>query len=309
MRIGIVGLGNMGKLIAAAIVRAGFDTYVYDLRPEAVAELVEQGATGTTSVKELAQTADVISVVVLNEPQVQSVADEIVAVGLPRTLIVHSTVTPAFVQTLADNLAPAAISVLDAPVAGGLARARTGELTIMIGGTDTDTHKLAPLFDAFGREIFHVGPPGAGSAAKLSVNFMTIAGYALQIEAMNFARAHGLTEDALSSVLTTSNADSRAVRTWGLQDRLRANVPPGTTPAQLVMKKDLTSFTTAAGRAGLVSPLAAVAAETLVNRIEERDAYLNSIGGRPDIPQCTTCGQELIPPFRETGIHPECTRA
>lgn len=309
MKIGIVGLGNMGTLIAAAVLRAGFETYVYDVRPEAVAELVEQGGHGTTSVKELAEKADAIGVVVLNETQVQNVADEVVALGLPRHLVVHSTVTPGFVQVLAGELAPAGISVLDAPVAGGLARARTGELTVMVGGSATDAEKLCPVFDAFGREIFHVGPPGAGSAAKLSVNFMTIAGYALQIEAMNFARAYGLTEDSLSTVLTTSNADSRAVRTWGLQDRLRASVPAGTTPAQLVMKKDLGSFATAAGSAGLVSPLAAVAAETLVNRVEERDGYLERIGGRPEIPRCSTCGQELIPPFREAGVHPECARA
>ena len=308
MKIGIVGLGNMGTLIAAAIVRAGFETHVYDIRPEAVAELVEQGGHGTGSIKELAERSDVIGVVVLDEDQVRTVADEVLALGLPRTLVVHSTVTPAFVQDLAERLSPAGVAVLDAPVAGGLARARTGDLTLMVGGADADAERLAPLFHAIGREIFHVGPPGAGSAAKLSVNFMTIAGYALQIEAMNFARAHGLTEDALSSVLTTSNADSRAVRTWGLQDRLRAAVPAGTTPAQLVMRKDLTSFAPAPGRAGLVSPLAAVAAETLGNRVEERDAHLESIGGRPEIPRCSTCGQELIPPFREAGAHPECAR-
>lgn len=309
MKVGIVGLGNMGKLIASAVVRAGFEAYVYDLRAEAVAELVEQGARGTSSVKELAEAADVIGVVVLNEAQTQGVADEVAALGLPRQLVVHSTVTPAFVQALASSLAPAGVAVVDAPVAGGLARARTGDLTVMVGGSDQDVAELGPFLAAFGREVFHVGPAGAGSAAKLSVNFMTIAGYALQIEAMNFARAYGLTEEALSSVLTTSNADSRAVRTWGVQDRLRASVPAGTTPAQLVMKKDLTSFSTAAGQAGLVSPLAAVAAETLLGHVEQRDAYLDSISGGPEIPRCSACTQELIPPFRAAGVHPECVRA
>jgi 3-hydroxyisobutyrate dehydrogenase-like beta-hydroxyacid dehydrogenase len=309
MKIGIVGLGNMGKLISGAIVRAGFETYVFDIRPKAVEELVSQGGHGTDSVKELAEKADVIGVVVLNELQVENVADEVSAVGQPRHLVVHSTVTPAFVQGLAERLAPAGISVLDAPVAGGLARARTGDLTVMIGGADTDVEKLSAVFDAFGREIFHVGPPGAGSAAKLSVNFMTIASYVLQLEAMNFAKAYGLTEDSLSTVLTTSNADSRAVRTWGVQDRLRRSVPAGTTPAQQVMKKDLSSFATAAGRAGLVSPLAAVAAETLLPRVEERDAYLDDLGEVETIPRCSACGQELIPPFRDSGVHPECARA
>ena len=308
MKIGIVGLGNMGRLIAAAIVRAGFETYVYDIRPDAVAELAEQGGHATSSVKELAEQAEVIGIVVLNEAQVREVAGEVSALGQPRRLVIHSTVTPAFVAGLAEEFAPAGISVLDAPVAGGLARARTGDLTVMVGGSGADIEELAPVFDAFGREVFHVGPAGAGSAAKLSVNFMTIAGYALQMEAMDFARAHGLSEDALSAVLTTSNADSRAVRTWGIQDRLRRTVVPGTTPAPQVMKKDLSSFATAAGRAGLVLPLSAVAAETLLPRIAERDAYLDGLGDLPVIPRCTACGQELIPPFREAGVHPECSR-
>ncbi|BBG02564.1 MULTISPECIES: NAD(P)-dependent oxidoreductase [Pseudonocardia] len=308
MRIGIVGLGNMGALIAAAVVRAGFETYVHDIRPEAVDALVELGAHGTASVKELAEAADVIGVVVLDEAQVRAVADDVAGTGLPRHLVVHSTVTPAFVSDLAEQLADIGVSVLDAPVAGGLARARTGDLTVLVGGSAADAELLAAVFDAFGREVFHVGPPGAGSAAKLSVNFMTIAGYALQIEAMNFARAHGLTEDTLSAVLSTSNADSRAVRTWGVQDRMRRNVPAGTTPPPLVMRKDLGAFTTAAGRAGLVSPLAAVATDTLLTRIGERDTWLDSNGGVPDVPRCTVCGQELIPPFRAAGGHPECLR-
>ena len=276
MKIGIVGLGNMGRLIAAAIVRAGFETYVYDIRPDAVAELAEQGGHATSSVKELAEQAEVIGIVVLNEAQVREVAGEVSALGQPRRLVIHSTVTPAFVAGLAEEFAPAGISVLDAPVAGGLARARTGDLTVMVGGSGADIEELAPVFDAFGREVFHVGPAGAGSAAKLSVNFMTIAGYALQMEAMDFARAHGLSEDALSAVLTTSNADSRAVRTWASRTA-SADCGARHTPAPQVMKKDLSSFATAAGRAGLDLPLSAVAAETLLPRIAERDAYLDGL--------------------------------
>lgn len=309
MRVGIVGLGNMGALLAAAITRAGFETLVYDIRPEAVQSLVELGARGAGTVKELARDVDVIGVVVLNEQQVGEVADEVAAVGEPRTLVVHSTVTPAFVQDLADRLATRGITVLDAPVAGGVARARTGDLTVMVGGAESDVAALAGVFDAIAREVFHVGPPGAGSAAKLAVNFTTIAGYVLQMEAMEFARAHGLTEDALSAVLTTSSADSRAIRTWGVQDRLRRSTVAGTAPAQQVMKKDLTSFSTAAGRAGLVLPMGAVAAETLLSRVEQRDRYLDDLGDIPPVPRCGTCGLELAAPFREVGVHPECRGA
>ncbi|WP_067794653.1 NAD(P)-dependent oxidoreductase [Actinomadura formosensis] len=306
MKVGIIGLGNMGEQIAAAVIRAGIETHVYDIRPEAIAKLVAQGGHGAASVKELAEAVDVIGVVVLNEQQVSRVADDIAAAGRPRTMVVHSTVTPSYVQELHTRLASCGVAVVDAPVAGGVARARTGDLTVMIGGDDAVVAGLGPVFEAIGRDIFHVGPAGAGTAVKLAVNFMTIAGYALEIEAMEMVRAYGLTEDALSTVLTTSSADSRAVRRWGFHDRLRRAAPPGTEPSHLVMRKDVASFATAGGQAGLILPLAAVAAQTLLGTIEKRDRYLDELGDVPPVPCCAACTQELIPPFREAGVHPEC---
>jgi 3-hydroxyisobutyrate dehydrogenase-like beta-hydroxyacid dehydrogenase len=306
MNVGIVGLGNMGEQIAAALIRAGLETYVYDIRPESVQKLVQIGARAANSVKELAEQVEVVGVVVLNEEQVSSVADEVASVGLPRTLVIHSTVTPLYVQELAERLGAQQVDVVDAAVAGGVARARTGDLTVMVGGTDDAVAGVSDLFDAIGRDIFHVGPAGAGSAVKLAVNFMTIGGYALQMEAMEFVRGHGLTEDALSAVLTTSSADSRAVRTWGFQDRLRRTAAPGTAPSHMVMRKDIASFATAGARLGLLMPLATVAAETLLPKVDARDRYLDEMGDMPPVPRCVVCTLELIPPFRDAGVHPEC---
>jgi 3-hydroxyisobutyrate dehydrogenase-like beta-hydroxyacid dehydrogenase len=220
--------------------------------------------------------------------------------------VVHSTVTPAFIQGLAAKLAHSGVDVVDATVAGGVARARTGDLTVMVGGDDKVVAGLSGIFAAIGRETFHVGPAGAGSAVKLAVNFMTIGGYALELEAMEFVRAYGLTEDALSEVLVTSTADSRAVRRWGFQDRIRRSAAPGTTPAQEVMRKDVSSFVMAGGQAGLVLPIAAVAAETLLPKVGKRDAYLDSLPDAEPIPRCPQCGLELIAPYRAAGVHPEC---
>ncbi|PHV66179.1 NAD(P)-dependent oxidoreductase [Williamsia muralis] len=307
MKVGIIGLGNMGEQIARAIARAGFKTHLYDVRPETVERLAsEENMVGCSSVKELAQESDAIGVVVLNEAQVASVADEVVATGLPRTLIIHSTVTPAFVQELAAAVAPAGVKVIDATVAGGVARAKTGQLTVMVGGDDATVGSVREVLEAIARDVFVVGPAGAGSAMKLAVNFMTISSYALEMEAMEFVRAHGISEDALSSVLTTSSADSRAVRTWGFHDRLRRSAPPGTAPSQVVMRKDVSSFARAGARAGSLMPLATIAAETLLPKIAERDAYLDSLGEIDAVPRCARCTLELIPPFREAGAHPEC---
>jgi 3-hydroxyisobutyrate dehydrogenase-like beta-hydroxyacid dehydrogenase len=307
MKIGVVGLGNMGEQIAAALLRAGHEVTVFDIRLEAVEKLVSTGARAAESVEALTEQVDVISVVVLNEEQVSGVAADVVAAGKPATLVIHSTVTPGFVQALAEASGRDGIDVVDATVAGGVARARTGDLTVMVGGDDAVVHRLSPLFDAIGREVFHVGPAGAGSAVKLAVNYMTIGTFALQMEAMEFARSYGLTEDALSSVLATSSADSRSVRTWGFHDRLRRTAAAGTAAPQLVMKKDVTSFAVAGARNGLLLPLATVAAETLLGKVDARDRFLDE-AGYEFAPRCPECSLELIAPYREAGVHPECAR-
>lgn len=307
MKIGVVGLGNMGEQIAAALLRAGHELTVFDIRPDAVERLVAAGARAAESVKALAGQVDVTSVVVLNEAQVSAVAADVAAADKPTTLVIHSTVTPGFVQALARASARDGIDVVDATVAGGVARARTGDLTVMVGGEDDVVARLTPLFDAIGREVFHVGPAGAGSAVKLAVNYMTIGTFALQMEAMEFARSFGLAEDALSSVLATSSADSRSVRTWGFHDRLRRTAAAGTAAPQLVMKKDITSFAVAGAQNGLLLPVAAVAAETLLGKVDARDRFLDEAGYEP-APRCARCSLELIAPYREAGVHPECAQ-
>jgi 3-hydroxyisobutyrate dehydrogenase-like beta-hydroxyacid dehydrogenase len=308
MKIGVIGLGNMGEQIAAALLRANHEVTVFDIRPEAVQRLVASGARAAESVKALAEQVDVASIVVLNEEQVSAVAADIGTVGNRVTLVIHSTVTPGFVQALAAESARERIDVVDATVAGGVARARTGDLTVMVGGDDAVVRRLAPLFDAIGREVFHVGPAGAGSAVKLAVNYMTIGTFALQMEAMDFVRSYGLTEDALSSVLVTSSADSRSVRTWGFLDRLRRTATVGTAAPQLVMRKDIASFAVAGAQNGLLLPLATVAAETLLQKVDARDRFLDEAGYEP-APRCATCSLELVAPYREAGVHPECVRS
>jgi 3-hydroxyisobutyrate dehydrogenase-like beta-hydroxyacid dehydrogenase len=307
VKVGIVGLGNMGEQIAAAIVRAGIETYAYDVRLEPARALEERGAKACASVAELAGLVDVVCVVVLNEAQVRDVVDQIVAQGHAHTVVIHSTVTPAFVQALESDPALGGLAIVDAAVAGGVARAKTGDLTVMIGGTDETVSSVWPIFDAIGRELFHCGPAGAGSAVKLAVNFMTMSSYNLMLEATEFTRAYGIDEDDLITVLTTSSADSKQIRAWGLQDRIRRNNPPGTTPSAVVFEKDLSSFAAAAGHGGLVLPLASVAASTTVRRIERRDTFLDSLGDDySPPPRCAVCTLELAAPFREAGVHPEC---
>ncbi|MFC8826907.1 NAD(P)-dependent oxidoreductase [Streptomyces sp. NPDC057137] len=305
--VGVVGLGNMGAAIAQAVIAGGLPTLVHDIRPEAVADLVAAGALAAGSADAVCRDADIICVVVLNEAQVSEVADHLTGLDADgKTFVVHSTVTPLFMRQLADRLAGHHVEVVDATVAGGVAKARTGELTVMVGGSDSAVSTIRPVLDSIGKEIFHVGAVGAGSAMKLIVNFTTMSTYALHLEAMELAQAYGLEEDAVTSVLVKSSADSKAIRTWGFHDRIRRNQPPGTAPVGTVMLKDLSAAATAAGQRGLVLPLASVAASTIVAKLAARDEWLDSLGEPVPIPRCDVCGLELAAPYRGLGRHGDC---
>jgi 3-hydroxyisobutyrate dehydrogenase-like beta-hydroxyacid dehydrogenase len=306
LRVGYVGVGTMGAPMAHAVLRAGIPTTVFDVRSEAVVDLVAAGAAKADSVEQLCKSVDVVCVVVVDERQVQSVADVVAESGGAKTLVIHSTVTPAFVASLAERLSGVGIDVVDASVAGGVGRARTGDLTVMVGGDGAAVARVAPVFDAIGREIFHGGPAGAGAALKLAVNFTTMASYELHLEATQLGAAYGLPEDLLMTVLSTSNADSRGVHTWGFHDRVRRNAAPGTAPTADLFYKDLSSTVRAAAERGVILPIAATAAATVHAKLAERDAFLDSLGEVADVPRCATCGVELAAPFRAAGKHPEC---
>jgi 3-hydroxyisobutyrate dehydrogenase-like beta-hydroxyacid dehydrogenase len=309
LKVGVVGLGNMGAPIAKTLVRAGFPVTGFDIRAEAVAELVEAGADGAGQIEDLVSSVDVVSTVVVTEDQVRDVAAAMARTS-PRadTFVIHSTVTPAFVQALAAEMSNVNIGVVDASVAGGIARARTGDLTVMAGGDDAAFERARPVLEAISSELFHCGASGAGAVTKLVVNYLTIGTYLLQLEAMQLAASYGLDEDAITAVVSTSNADSRGIRTWGYHDRTRrASASAGTASPAELMHKDLRSLVLAAHHKGLDLPLADLAARRVIEALRDRDTSLKE-NPRPEVPTCKICGIELAAPFRAGGVHPECVR-
>jgi 3-hydroxyisobutyrate dehydrogenase len=308
--LGVVGAGAMGSGIAGSMLRAGYRVFVHDTRHDAVARMVAFGASPADDLADLATRCDVVAVVVLDDPQVSTVVGTLL--DDPRriaTIVVCSTVLPKTVVKLGERAAAAGVSLVDAPVSGGAEKSSRGTLTLLVGAEDIDMKRCAPVFDAIGRTIFHVGPVGAGSAGKLVNNLLAMGQYVVQLEAMQLADAYGISEDTAVGFITVSAGDSHGIRTWGRYDRLRTTHTLAGTPAMYELTaKDLHYAALAASQRDVDLPVTTVLAEAIGPKLISRDALIAARGGLPPERLCSGCGQELAYPFLAAAAHPQCPR-
>jgi 3-hydroxyisobutyrate dehydrogenase-like beta-hydroxyacid dehydrogenase len=200
MRVGFVGLGNIGKPMALRLA-SDFDLRVHDVVPEPVAELVEAGATASGSVAHVAD-VDVLCVMVRDDDQVRSVASEVRSSGANPVLVVHSTVAPS---TPAE-LEATGVRVLDAPVSGGPMGAVDGSLAIMVGGLESTYAVAEPVLARMGSQVVHAGPVGAGTRMKLARNLIHFVAFTAVTEAQRLAEAAGVDLKALGEVVRHTDA-------------------------------------------------------------------------------------------------------
>jgi 3-hydroxyisobutyrate dehydrogenase len=306
-RIGIVGVGNMGGAIARSILRNEFQLNVFDVRAEAVEELVALGGKAASSLEELAASSDVISVVVVSDDQVREVGATLINHARAGTaILVHSTVRPSTVVELGESAAEKGVQVLDVAVNGGNEKASRGTLTLMIGGDEGTARRLWPLFAAFGADILYMGPTGSGVVAKLINNLIALGSYALQLEGMRLGAAYGLEEDTITTAVIASQGDNKGIRTWGRHDRKRAIRASQGVDWSERMGRDLQEAAIAAGLRGVPLPVVSVIADAMPSMLRRRDRELAAQPPRPAAKLCEVCGQDLAASFREAGIHPEC---
>ncbi|OBK74488.1 NAD(P)-dependent oxidoreductase [Mycobacterium sp. 1274761.0] len=206
VKLGYIGLGNMGAPMAKRLVDWPGGLTVFDVRLEAMTPLAEAGAKLADSVADVAA-ADLISVTVLNDEQVRDVVAELAARAKPGTTIaIHSTISPQTAPDLAESLRPKGIHIVDAPVSGGGAGAEKGELAVMVGADREVYERIKPAFKRFASVVIHAGPPGAGTRMKLARNMLTFVGYAAACEAMKLAEACGISLQQLGRVVRHTDA-------------------------------------------------------------------------------------------------------
>ncbi len=208
LKLGYIGLGNMGTPMAKRLVEWPGGVIVFDVRAEAMTPLAEVGASLADSVADVAA-ADIISVTVLNDAQVRDVVGELAANAKPGTVIaIHSPISPDTAVELAEQLLPQGIHIVDAPVSGGGGAAEKGELAVMVGADREVYERIKPAFKQWASLVIHAGEPGAGTRMKLARNMLTFTSYAAACEAMKLAEAAGLNLQALGRVVRHSDAQS-----------------------------------------------------------------------------------------------------
>ncbi|MPY93500.1 MAG: NAD-binding protein [Acidimicrobiia bacterium] len=181
MKVGFIGLGTMGRHMAAHLQSAGYDLVVHDARPEAAGPHIDNGALWADGPAAVAAATDVVFTSLPGPAEVEAVAlgEGGLVEGLrPGSAYLDlSTNSPTVVRRIHEALAPAGVDVLDAPVSGGPGGARSRRLAVWVGGDEAAFERWRPVIDAFSDQPYYVGPIGAGSVAKLVHN---CAGYVLQ---------------------------------------------------------------------------------------------------------------------------------
>jgi 3-hydroxyisobutyrate dehydrogenase len=208
LRAAFVGLGNIGKPMAKRLVKAGFETAVYDVAPAPVEELVQLGARAARSPRDAAEGCDAIGICVRDDADVLDVClrdDGLLAGARPGAVIaIHSTVLPRTAERVAAEAAPRGIGVLDACVSGGAAGAEHGALVVMAGGEADALERARPYLEAFARKVVHAGRTGDGCKAKLCNNLLTYLAWTAAFEAHMLARASGLSQECFEEVTTAT---------------------------------------------------------------------------------------------------------
>jgi len=210
--VGFVGLGTMGREMALNLLKAGFAVCAYDVRKEAIDDLVAQGATGAQSPADAARDADIIISMLPDTPQVEEIVygegGLLSALPRGRLLVDMSTISPVAVRRMHADLKAAGVAFLDAPVSGGPVGAKNASLSIMAGGDKDAFLRAEPYFRAMGTTITHVGEAGAGQTVKLCNQLVCAINLQAICEALALGRASGVDLDQLRNVLLGGSAAS-----------------------------------------------------------------------------------------------------
>lgn len=211
-KIGLIGLGLMGRPMGMNLLKAGHALTVWNRTSSKAQELVTAGAVLAKTPKEVASASDVLLTIVSDPPALESVlwGRDGALEGLKKgsVYIDSSTISPVLVKKISAACQERGIRFLDAPVTGGDWGAREGNLVFMIGG-DAETFKdVEPILKVMGKRFFHLGPNGAGQTIKLAMNAILALQVGAVAEAIGLVTKAGLTGEQLLEVLQASMARS-----------------------------------------------------------------------------------------------------
>ena len=261
--IGFIGLGRMGKSMAANLQKKGFSLIVYDIVTAPVGELVKLGAKAAGSVAEVAKQCDMVLTMLPSGIEVEQTllgADGAIAHAKRSTLFMDmTTIDPLTTDKLAACAAEAGMSMVDAPVGRLASHADRGECLFMVGGSDGDFTRVRPLLEAMGNTIHHCGAVGTGMRTKLVNNYLAIVSCQMNAEALALAQRFGLSLEKTLEVIHGTTATNGQLKIAWPAKVLKGDIEPGFTID--LAHKDLSLIVTAANNAKVPMPVGAAARE------------------------------------------------
>jgi len=253
-RIGFIGIGIMGEAMVRRLLDLGYPVTAWNLEPERLDTVVPHGAVAAESPKAVAAGSDIVMLCVLHMQAVERcifAEDGVAAAGRDPTLLIDfSTADPEGTRQAAAKLkALTGAGWIDAPVSGGPQLARTGGMTVMAGGSETDFAKAKPILDRMAGNVTLMGPVGAGQTTKILNQAIVGTGYVVMAEALMLAEAAGIDAARLPQCLAGGHADSSLLQRLYPQMQKRAFEPPSSYARQLL--KDLKAVSAFAQDLGL----------------------------------------------------------
>ena len=269
--VGFVGIGNMGWPMATCLVKAGFNVNVNDSRRETANNFVQQvGGAAPDSLRQLAETSDMIVTMLPTSAIVGRVLadgdDNLFAGMRPGTIIIEmSSGVPSVTQRLAEQVAAVGGTLIDAPVSGGVPRAKTGQLAIMAGGDGATIDRAMPVLSAMGASVLRTGAVGSGHAMKALNNLVSTGGFLIGIEALLIGQRFGLDPAVMTDVLNAAtgmnNSTQKKFRQFVLSRKFDAGFTMG------LLAKDLSIAMQVGRETATATPISALVHEMIVSAL------------------------------------------
>ena len=231
MKVGFIGLGNMGNPMATNLARAGHELTVHDLRREAATNLLEMGANWADSPKDAVPGNDVVFTSLPVPRDVDAVVlgeNGVLEGATPNTVYMDlSTNSPTSIRRVHDLCAERGVSVLDAPVSGGVYGAAAGTLAVMVGGDRAIFDRMKPTLDAIGSHVVYCGPIGNGMVCKICNNLLSMGIGVLMTEALTLGVKAGVDLATLADVIANSSGGNRRLVEKFPRFLFQGNFEPG----------------------------------------------------------------------------------
>jgi len=264
--LGVLGMGIMGRAMAANLLAAGHPVTVFNRTPSACATLEKKGADVAENPSALGRNCNIMLVMLTGPEAIDAMLWDAAVAMTPGSLVINmSTVPPAYARTAASRLQSMGLRYLDAPVSGSKKPAEEGTLVILAGGDEAAIKEAAPVFDVLGKKTVHCGDVGQGSMMKMTINLLLgvmMEGYA---EMIQFGLRGGLALETIQAVVANGPLNN------GLFQLKEGMFQEDDFPPQFPLKhmaKDMRFLCETAAEVGSVVPSAASAME-LYNLGEE----------------------------------------